>query len=241
MLSNIFKGKEEKFAPQLGKMTGGILGSQIPFNRAQTELSTLLNPTTRQSIDFGTNVLNQMSMTRAFSKEQPSFDYRGRTYEYGEIYVNSADGVAKMFTKGKYGDNIDAFLSEINFAATDAFQNPTKIEDYPFAILAPDGKNRVMTNEEFYIFRKKTADKFNALITENYKSIQTEESDVLPEYTLELKRTLAAGLLQRAKLEAIEEVQEATGFTDPSVLQENKKLKQKLSAEIQRIKKYYQK
>ena len=239
MLSNIFKGKEEKFAPQLGKMAGGILGSQIPFNRTQTELSTLLNPTTRQSIDFGINVLNQMSMTRAFSKEQPSFDYRGRTYEYGEIYVNSADGVAKMFTKGKYGDKIDAFLSEINFAATDAYQNPTKIEDYPFAILTEDGKSRVMTNDEYYNFRKKTADKFNALITENYESIKNEESDVLPEYTPELKRLLVVKLLQDAKLEAFEEIQESTGFTDPSYFKEIKKEKQKLSAEIQRIKKYY--
>ena len=180
-----------------------------------------------------------MSMTRAFSKEQPSFDYRGRTYEYGEIYVNSADGVSKMFTKGKYGDKIDAFLSEINFAATDAYQNPTKIEDYPFAILTEDGKNRVMTNDEYYNFRKKTADKFNALITENYESIKNEESDVLPEYTPELKRLLVVKLLQDAKLEAFEEVQESTGFTDPSYFKEIKKEKQKLSAEIQRIKKYY--
>jgi hypothetical protein len=220
-------------------MTGQILGSQIPFNRTQTELSTLLNPTTRQSIDFGTNVLTQMSMTRAFSKEQPSFDYRGRNYEYGEIYVNSADGVSKMFTKGKYGDKIDAFLSEINFAATDAFQNPTSVEDYAFAIVTPDGKNRVMTNDEYYIFRKKTADKFNALITQNYESIQKEESSVNPEYTPELKRLLSVKLLQDAKIEAFDEVQEATGFTDPYYLKDIKDQKQKLSAEIQRIKKYY--
>jgi hypothetical protein len=241
MLSNIFKGKEEKFAPQLGKMTGGILGSQIPFNRTQTELSTLLNPTTRQSIDFGTNVLNQLSMTRAFSKEQPSFDYRGRTYEYGEIYVNSADGVSKMFTKGKYGDNIDAFLSEINFAATDAYQNPAEIKDYPFGIYSPDGKKRAMTNEEYYIFRKKTADKFNAFITEDYKSLKAEEIEVLPEYTIEFKRSTAADLLQTAKLEAIAEVQEATGFTTEGIKEEYKKLKQDLSAEIREKKKYYKK
>ena len=241
MLSNIFKGKEEKFAPQLGKMAGGILGSQIPFNRAQTELSTLLNPTTRQSIDFGTNVLNQMSMTRAFSKEQPSFDYRGRTYEYGEIYVNSADGVAKMFTKGKYGDDIDAFLSEINFAATDAYQNPAEIKDYPFGIYSPDGKKRAMTNEEYYIFRKKTADKFNAFITEDYKSLKAEEIEVLPEYTIEFKRSTAADLLQTAKLEAIAEVQAATGFTTEDIKEEYKKLKQDLSAEIREKKKYYKK
>jgi hypothetical protein len=241
MLSNIFKGKEEKFAPQLGKMTGGILGSQIPFNRTQTELSTLLNPTTRQSIDFGTNVLNQLSMTRAFSKEQPSFDYRGRTYEYGEIYVNSADGVSKMFTKGKYGDNIDAFLSEISFAATDAYQNPAEIKDYAFGIYSPDGKKRAMTNEEYYIFRKKTADKFNAFITADYKSLKEEEIEVLPEYTIEFKRSTAADLLQAAKLEAIAEVQAATGFTSEGIIEEYKKLKQDLAAEIREKKKYYKK
>jgi hypothetical protein len=241
MLSNIFKGKEEKFAPQLGKMTGGILGSQIPFNRTQTELSTLLNPTTRQSIDFGTNVLNQLSMTRAFSKEKPSFDYRGRTYEYGEIYVNSADGVAKMFTKGKYGDDIDAFLSEINFAATDAYQNPSEIKDYAFGIYSPEGKKRAMTNEEYYIFRKKTADKFNAFITQDYKSLKAEEINVVPEYTLEFKRSTAADLLQAAKLEAIAEVQAATGFTTEGILEEYKKVKQDLAAEIREKKKYYKK
>jgi hypothetical protein len=146
-----------------------------------------------------------------------------------------------MFTKGKYGDNIDAFLSEISFAATDAYQNPAEIKDYAFGIYSPDGKKRAMTNEEYYIFRKKTADKFNAFITADYKSLKEEEIEVLPEYTIEFKRSTAADLLQAAKLEAIAEVQAATGFTTEGIIEEYKKLKQDLSAEIREKKKYYKK
>jgi len=239
MFSAMFKGKEEKYEPQLGKIAGGILGSQIPFNRFQTEMATLLNPKSKQSTDFGTNVLNQMSITKAFTSGKPSFDYRGRNYDYGEIFANSADGVVKMFSKGKYGDEIDAFLSEINFGATDAFQKPKEIEGYKFAIVNPDGTQRAMTSEEYYNFRLKTAQKFNASISADYQFIKEEEIEDNPEETVNLKREIAASKLQNAKLEAFSEIQEATGFSDPYLLKQMAKEKKKIAEKKEKIKKYY--
>ena len=132
--SSLIEMKEEGYMPTLGRIAGGIISSQIPFNRLQVEAATLFNPKSQSSKDFGSNLLAQMSITRAFQSGKPNFDYRGREYDYGDIYANSADGIRKMFGKAKYGDEIDVFLSEINFAATDAYRETREEDNNKFLI-----------------------------------------------------------------------------------------------------------
>lgn len=246
LATNIYKGAEEKYAPGLGRIAGGLIGSQIPFNRGQVEFATLMNPKSQQSTDFGTNVLNQMSIMRSFTEGKPSFDYRGRTYDYGDIYTNSADGLIKMFGKAKYGDEIDAFLSTINFAATDAYRESREADNYNFAILNPDGTKRFMTYDEYYNFKKLTADKFNKSITKDYKSINNN-ADKLPEKKFnemeknEIKKELASLLLLEAKEDAFEEVQRATGYFSRGALERIKDKKKEKQERISALKERYKK
>ena len=216
--TSLMKGKEESYKPALGKIAGGFMGSQIPFNRGQVEMATLLNPQSRQSLDFGTNLLNQMSIVRAFSKDKPSFDYRGRTYEYGDIYSNSADGVVKMFTKSKYGDKIDDFLSKINFAATDAYRETREADNYKYAITTQDGTKRFMTLEEYYDFKLLTAKEFDRLIKEKYQKIDEAKIEVngkLDELeTIKFKKEMVSFLLNYSKSKAIKDIQKKTGVEE---------------------------
>jgi hypothetical protein len=180
-----------------------------------------------------------MSITRAFQSGKPNFDYRGREYDYGDIYANSADGIVKMFGKAKYGDDIDAFLSEINFAATDAYRETRDEDNYKFSILNPDETKRFMTNEEYYEFKKKTANKFNEYIKEDYKDIKSE---VVDEGSItEVQKQIAAQLLSDAKSNAFIEIQESTGFDDAQYLRQLAKEKEKAQKVISKIKKYYKK
>lgn len=227
--SSISNGKEEKYEPALGRIAGSVIGSQIPFNRLQTEAATVLNPQSKQSVDFGVNVLNQMSIVRAFGIGKPSFDYRGRTYEYGDIYVNSADGIFKMFKKSKYGDDADRFLSEINFAATDAYRETKDAENYKYAITEKDGTKRFMTNDEYYDFKLKAASKFDELIKKKYQAISKQKikiNGVIDESeTQKVKKKIASLLLDFSKKTAFIEIQKKTGFTPTELKDKNAKEK----------------
>ena len=237
--SSLIEMKEEGYMPTLGRLAGGIISSQIPFNRLQVEAATLFNPKSQSSKDFGSNLLAQMSITRAFQSGKPNFDYRGREYDYGDIYANSADGIRKMFGKAKYGDEIDAFLSEINFAATDAYRETRDEDNYKFSILNPDETKRFMTNEEYYEFKKKTANKFNEYIKEDYKDIKDE---VVDEGSLaDVQKQIVSQLLSDAKSNAFIEIQESTEFDDAQYLRQLAKEKEKAQKVISKIKKYYKK
>ena len=237
--SSLIEMKEEGYAPTAGRFAGGIISSQIPFNRLQVEAATLFNPKSQSSKDFGSNLLAQMSIIRAFQSGKPNFDYRGREYDYGDIYANSADGIVKMFGKAKYGDEIDAFLSEINFAATDAYRETRDEDNYKFSILNPDGTKRFMTNEEYYEFKKKTANKFNEYIKQDYKDIKNEVVD--EGSVTEAQKQIVAQLLSDAKSNAFIEIQKSTGFDDDGYLKQLAKEKAKVQEAISKKKKYYKK
>jgi hypothetical protein len=215
--SSFFQGKEEKYEPALGRIVGGVISSQIPYNRLQTEAATVLKPQSKQSVDFGINVLNQMSIVRSFSFGKPNFDYRGRTYDYGDIYVNSADGIVKMFSKSKYGDDADRFLSEINFAATDAYRETKDAETYKYAITEKDGTKRFMTNDEYYDFKLKTGKTFDELIKKKYQAISKQTIKVSGKInnteTMKVKKEMASFLLDYSKKIAFLDIQKKTGFS----------------------------
>lgn len=236
--SSLIEMKEEGYMPTLGRLAGGIISSQIPFNRLQVEAATLFNPKSQSSKDFGSNLLAQMSITRAFQSGKPNFDYRGREYDYGDIYANSADGIVKMFGKAKYGDEIDAFLSEINFAATDAYRETRDEDNYKFSITNPDYTHRFMTNEEYYEFKKKTAFEFNKKITGKYEEIiRTIDRLSNPErYDLNgIKKKIVSDLLSEAKEDAFEEIQNSIFKPSKSKLFKAENRKKAISDKVSNI------
>ena len=236
--SSLIEMKEDGYMPTLGRLAGGIISSQIPFNRLQVEAATLFNPKSQSSKDFGSNLLAQMSITRAFQSGKPNFDYRGREYDYGDIYANSADGIRKMFGKAKYGDEIDAFLSEINFAATDAYRETRDEDNYKFSIINPDYTHRFMTNEEYYEFKKKTAFEFNNKITGKYEEIiRTIDRLSNPErYDLNgIKKKIVSDLLSEAKEDAFEEIQNSIFKPSKSRLLKAENRKKAISEKVSNI------
>lgn len=96
-----------------------------------------------------------------------------------------------------------------------------------------------MTNEEYYEFKKKTANKFNEYIKEDYKDIKDE---VVDEGSLaDVQKQIVSQLLSDAKSNAFIEIQESTKYDDAQYLRQLAKEKEKAQKVISKIKKYYKK
>jgi hypothetical protein len=132
-----------------------------------------MNPSSEVQDNVYINILNQFSIVRGIGLNQnKNFDYRGREYDTGDIYVNSLDGLVKFMTGKKYRDEIDNFLSNINFAASDPYRQTKSDELTTYSVFnKEDLKPRVMTNEEWYDFRRTTATLFNEQVTKNWKPL----------------------------------------------------------------------
>jgi len=111
-----------------------------------------------------------------------------------------------MFTKSKYGDKIDDFLSKIDFAATIPYRETKENESYKYAFTETDNTKRFMTNEEYYDFKAEVGKKFNELITQKWETIDKVKvgTDL---QTKDAKKELSALLLGQAKNEAFKAMQ----------------------------------
>lgn len=239
IIGGIQSGKEERYMPQLGKMVGSnAAASLIPFNRLQQEVSQLWNPKSEQSLTFGENLLQQFSIVGAISKEHPSFDYRGREYDFGEIYTGSADGIVKMFEKSKRADKIDRKLAEIDFGATDAFRESKDEENYKYTISERDGSKRFMTLEEYYDFKKATSQKFNEKLLRNFDIVDKIEIKVDGEVdeneTKKVMNDTYSDMFTAAKEQALDLVQAKTGYMPNRIADKRESKKEKRSIMLQK-------
>lgn len=218
MLSKVQTGKDN--SASLGKIAGQIIGKYtIPFNRTQADIAQLANPLSEQSVDFGTNVLEQMSITKALGTDKPNYDYRGRTVDIGDIYAMSADGFRKMFEKPKYGDGIDKFLAKIDFAATDAYRESGLSKKATYRIYDKDQDiPRDMTPDEYYEFQYETGKAFDKSLKllapeiEKIEPLKDKKGNDDYAETKKFQNTLLSQALTDAKKEAITKVQEKTGY-----------------------------
>ena len=216
ILTSIFAGKDDRYMPQFGKLAGSYLGAQfIPFNRFQQEIGEVWNPKSTTSITFGENLLQQLSIVGGISKNHPAFDYRGREYDKGDIWVGSPDGIVKMFTKSKTADEIDKELAKIDFGATDAYRETKDEENYKYTIENNDGTRRFMTTQEYYDFKKATAREFDKKLALNFEtikdvSIKNTKGQYDENETMKVQREAYSELLNRAKENALALIQAET-------------------------------
>jgi len=216
ILNSVFSGKDDRYMPQFGKLAGSYLGAQfIPFNRFQQEIGEVWNPKSTASITFGENLLQQLSIVGGISKNHPAFDYRGREYDKGDIWVGSPDGVVKMFTKSKTADEIDKELAKIDFGATDAYRETKDEENYKYTIENNDGTRRFMTTQEYYDFKKATAREFDKKLALNFEtikevSIKNTKGQYDENETMKVQREAYSALLNRAKENALALIQAET-------------------------------
>jgi hypothetical protein len=95
-----------------------------------------------------------------------------------------------------------------------------------------------MTNDEYYEFKRKTANKFNEQITAKYEEINRKIDNVPhPErYDLNgMKKKIVSGYLSEAKEEAFEEVQNSIFKPSKSKLYRAKKKKEAISEKVSSI------
>jgi hypothetical protein len=194
---NITMDNQKPLASGIGR----LLGSVLPWNRFQQEMAIVIDPQSKRQEDFQTNVINQFSITKAFTPGKPNVDYRGREYDTGDIFVNSIDGLRKFIMgKPKYRDEIDAWLTNMKYAVSTSYR-ASKSEELGKYHIVNDEEIRNLTDEEYYDFRVLAANKFNKRLEEYYNS---NEWDKLEEDVE--KRNVVSALLTDAKEEAIAEL-----------------------------------
>jgi len=233
---------DEKNQNKLGTITGRIAGTLIPWNRFQNEIGQVMNPSSEVQDNFYINILNQFSIVRGIGLNQnKNFDYRGREYDTGDIYVNSLDGLVKLMTGKIYRDDIDNFLSNINFAASDPYRQTKSDELTTYSVFnKEDLKPRVMTNEEWYDFRKTTATLFNEKVTENWKYIDESinKLNLSDDEKILEKRLLVGSLMTQSRKEAILGVNKKLGLSEKQIdkIKDKEEMKNaKKDDKIQRI------
>lgn len=175
---------------------GRIMGSTIPFNRLQQDIGQLLNPKSKEQEQFAINVVNQFSIVRALTPGKPNFDYRGREYDTGDIWVNSIDGARKfIFGAPKYRDEIDVWLTKMNYAVSSSYRQTRAEDKGNLVMLEPE--LRTLDDDEWYDFRKKSSELFNNKLKDFYKSKEWQG------YNPEEQRAAVSLLLNMAKSETI--------------------------------------
>ena len=212
---------DEKNQNKLGTITGRIAGTLIPWNRFQNEIGQVMNPSSEVQDNVYINILNQFSIVRGIGLNQnKNFDYRGREYDTGDIYVNSLDGLVKFMTGKKYRDEIDNFLSDINFAASDPYRLTKSDEITTYSVFKKeDLKPRVMSDQEWYDFRKTTATLFNEKVTKNWKYIDESinKLNISDDEKILEKRLLVGSLMTQSRQEAILEVNKKLGLSEKQI------------------------
>lgn len=234
LLKDIFSGNQDRAEQKSGNIVGKAVGSGfIPFNRLQQEVAQLADPSSKESGTFMTNALSQLSIMGALSDKKKAFDYRGREYDYGDIFANSADGIVKMFKKGRHGDNIDVFLGKINFGATDAFRTTRSEDNLTYQIKMPDGTTRPMDLDEYYNFRKEYTTNFNKKLSEAVALglIQDKPHGENEELNNQYKKDLVSEFWNNAKKEAFKNVQSKTGYV-PSDIMTDEEIEYKINKAI---------
>jgi len=234
---------DEKNQNKLGTIAGRIAGTLIPWNRFQNEIGQVMNPSSEVQDNFYINILNQFSIVRGIGLNQnKNFDYRGREYDTGDIYVNSLDGLVKFMTGKKYRDEIDNFLSNINFAASDPYRQTKSDELTTYSVFnKEDLKPRVMTDEEWYDFRRTTATLFNEQVTKNWKYIDESinKLNLSDDEKILEKRLLVGSLMTQSRQEAILDVNKKLGLSEKQIdkIKEKEEMKNdKKENKIERIK-----
>jgi hypothetical protein len=194
---NITMDNQKPLASGMGR----LLGSVLPWNRLQQEMAIVIDPKSKRQEDFQTNVINQFSITKAFTAGKPNVDYRGREYDTGDIFVNSIDGLSKFIMgKPKYRDEIDAWLTNMKYAVSTSYRATKSEELNKYHKVDGDGI-RNLDDEEYYDFRVLAAKKFNNRLKEYYNSNEWQNLSEDVE-----KRNVVSALLTDAKEEAITEL-----------------------------------
>ena len=94
-----------------------------------------------------------------------AFDYRGRTYDSGDVYGNGTRAFTTILSKEAAADPIDKFVYKYNPNVS-----TPSVLNQEYQVRAMDGTERPMTEEEYYDFSYSKSTKFGKLIEAYYKT-----------------------------------------------------------------------
>ena len=170
--------------------------SIIPFTSAfrqgnQVSEELIKGEPAKKATTFTEAVAKYSGLIGGWALDRPAFDYRGKTYQTLDLYPNSPTGWLTMASKKMNVDNIDRFLTKINYELRDPSVNNTK-----YWIPTSEGV-RPQTDTEYYDFMFKKSKIFGSYLTQLYeanKDIDTTDKALVAEFKKEVGKANTAAL-----------------------------------------------
>jgi hypothetical protein len=223
MIRNIKKGEYSTLLKRQGSEF--VTRAAIPAVGFFRQAGQLYKPQAMTPITFMEHLYKQSGIFMVGKLDRPAFDYRGKTYDQGEVNPGSPDGMRRLLLSKKGAiDDIDKFV--FKYAPSVGVVN-TNVEKYK---IYDEGSFRPMTDEEEYDFKFNQAQKFDKLITK-YKSTNPESWLSDPLYRTAVEQDVSDSDLYSAK-QAIKKENESATAEELDKLAMEKALNDKLNSEI---------
>lgn len=138
----------------------------IPFTALSRQLMQAADPKAKKAIGLKENLAKYSGLVAGWTLDRPAFDYRGREYNTGQIYTGSPDAFMGMLTNmGKLADDYDTkVMKYTNYDLS--FTTISKNDEKYYIVDKETGKERKMTDEEYYEVSKAK----NKLFNDNVKN-----------------------------------------------------------------------
>lgn len=170
--------------------------SIIPFTSAfrqgnQVSDELIKGEPAKKATTFTEAVAKYSGLIGGWALDRPAFDYRGKTYQTLDLYPNSPTGWLTMASKKMNVDNVDRFLTKVNYELRDPSVNNTK-----YWIPTSEGV-RPQTDTEYYDFMFKKSKIFGSYLTQLYeanKGIDTADKALVAEFKKEVGKANTAAL-----------------------------------------------
>jgi hypothetical protein len=138
----------------------------LPFTSFARQAGQVAEPEAKKAIGLKENIIKQAGVG-GWLLNRPNLDYRGRTYDTGELYTSSASGAMNLFGSRVNKDPIDIWVLKAannNLGVSDIKKDSDKF----YLVDNPDGTSRPMTDEETYDVSAEAARIFNGLLVDYY-------------------------------------------------------------------------
>jgi len=139
----------------------------IPYTNAVRQGYQLIDPKAKKPISFMENMAKYSGLVAGWSLDRPAFDYRGREYKTGQLYTGSPSGFIGMFSvMDKLADDYDKIiLKSTNYDM--AFTGFERENPKYYVVDSETGKERQMTDEEYYNVMFEKNKMFDSLVKES--------------------------------------------------------------------------
>ena len=165
----IEKGKTDFFEKKASELLTRVM---IPFTSFARQAGQSAKPEAQKVIGFKEQLIKQAGVG-GWLINRPNLDYRGRTYETGDLYTSSASGAINLFGAVDKKDPIDIWVlksTNNNLSISDI----KKDTDVNYFMENTDGTSRPMTDLEKYDFSAEQTKVFDKLLNDYYKNKKNE-------------------------------------------------------------------